>query len=102
MAKYISPHINSREAHQERVVQVFVAPFSNEQIVDYLKNFAGNGDLNVFKWPVGKFQKALAANADLAGLASSPLMLFMVLTILPSISSTDSKVHTHSTRFAET
>ena len=36
-------------------------------------------------WSAAQFQAALLASPEVAGLASSPLMLFMVLTILPSI-----------------
>ena len=43
-------------------------------------------------WSAAQFRAALDASPEVAGLASSPLMLFMVLTILPSISGTGDAV----------
>ena len=86
VSKCIAPHVNSKEADLDRVAQVFVAPFSKQQTVAYVAKFAASQDLNLDQWSAAQFEAALVANTDVAGLASSPLMLFMVLTILPSIS----------------
>ena len=86
MSKCIAPHVNnSKEADLDRVAQVFVAPFSKEQTLVYVENFAASKELNMDHWSAAQFRAALAASPEVAGLASSPLMLFMVLTILPSI-----------------
>ena len=87
VAKCIAPHVNnSNEADLDRVAQVFVAPFSKEQTLVYVEKFAASKELNMDHWSALQFQAALVASPEVAGLASSPLMLFMVLTILPSIS----------------
>jgi hypothetical protein len=92
VAKCIAPHVNnSTKADLDRVAQVFVAPFSKEQTTEYIENFAASKELNMDHWSAAQFQAALVASPDVAGLASSPLMLFMVLTILPSISGDDGK-----------
>jgi hypothetical protein len=83
---YIAPHMYSNEASLERVHQVFVAPFSQEQATEYIQNFAASTALNPDGLSRHWFQGALDANGDLVGMASSPLMLFIVLNILPSIS----------------
>ena len=70
----------------DRVAQVFVAPFSKQQTLTYVDKFTASKDFNMDHWSAAQFEAALIANTDVAGLASSPLMLFMVLTILPSIS----------------
>ena len=77
---------NSKEADLDRVAQVFMAPFSNEQTLVYIDKFAASKDLNMDNWSAEQFRAALDSSPEVAGLASSPLMLFMVLTILPSIS----------------
>ncbi len=64
-----------RAAHRKRTWTVFVAPLSKQQTQAYVEEFAAS---------MAQFGAALAASPDVAGLASSPLMLFMVLTILPS------------------
>ncbi len=93
VSKYIAPHVsNSREADLDRVVQVFVAPFNKEQIHVYVEKFALSKELNMDQWSAAQFQAALHASPDVAGLVSSPLMLFMVLTILPTISADGDKV----------
>ena len=86
VSRCIAPHVNSMEADMGRVAQVFVAPFSRQQTLAYVAKFAASKDLNLDQWSAAQFEAALVANTDVAGLASSPLMLFMVLTILPSIS----------------
>ena len=87
VAKCIAPHVNnSMEADMDRVAQVFVAPFSQDQTDAYVEKFAASKELNMDHWSAAQFRAALEVNTDVAGLASSPLMLFMVLTILPSIS----------------
>ena len=89
MSKCIAPHVNSKEADLDRVAHVFVAPFSQEQTLAHVEKFAASKELNMDHWSAAQFRAALDANTDVAGLASSPLMLFMVLTILPSISGGD-------------
>ena len=84
VSKCIAPHFNSMHGDMDRVAQVFVAPFSKEQTDTYVKKFADSKELNLDDWSAAQFQAALDANPEVAGLASSPLMLFMVLTILPS------------------
>ena len=79
------------EADLDRVTQVFVAPFSKEQTLMYVEKFAASKELNMDHWTAVQFRAALVASPDVAGLASSPLMLFMVLTILPSISGAGGK-----------
>jgi hypothetical protein len=103
VSKCIAPHVNSKEADLDRVMQVFVAPFSKQQTLLYVEKFAASKALNMDHWSAVQFQAALDASPDVAGLALSPLMLFMVLTILPTISGTaetseDEKheVHRHS------
>ena len=87
VSRCIAPHVNnSKQADLDRVAQVFVAPFSKEQTHAYLEKFAVSDELNMDQWSAAQFQAALDASPEVAGLASSPLMLFMVLTILPSIS----------------
>ncbi len=88
VSKCIAPHVISKEADLDRVAQVFVAPFSKEQTLEYVTKFADSKELSMDQWSAAQFQAALDANPEVAGLASSPLMLFMVLTILPSISAT--------------
>ena len=73
----------------ERVAHVFVAPSSKQQTLAYVAKFAASRDRNLDQWSAAEFEAALVANRDVAGLASSSLMLFMVLTILPSISGGD-------------
>ena len=86
VAKCIAPHVNnSKEADLDRVAQVFVAPFSKQQTQAYVAKFAASKELNMDHWSAAQFRAALAASPEVAGLASSPLMLFMVLTILPTI-----------------
>ena len=74
----------------DRVTQVFLAPFSKEQTTAYVAKFAASQELNMDQWSAPQFQAALEANPEVADLASSPLKLFMVLTILPSIASSAS------------
>ena len=62
------------------------ASFIEEQTRALVTKFAASKDWNKHKWSAAQFQAALDASPDVAGLASSPLTLFMVLTILPSIS----------------
>ena len=71
------------ESRPERMTQ---AIDSKEQKLVYVAKFAASKDWNLSEWSAAQFSAALAANPDMAGLASSPLTLFMVLTILPSIS----------------
>ena len=86
MAKCIAPHVNSTEADLDRVAQVFLAPFGKQKAHTYVAKFAASKELNLDHWSVGRFEEALVASPEVAGLASSPLILFMVLNILPSIS----------------
>ena len=87
MAKCIAPHVNnSTKADLDRVAQVFVAPFSKQQTQAYVEKFAASKALNMDHWSAAQFRAGLDSSPEVAGLASSPLMLFMVLTILPSIS----------------
>ena len=92
IAKCIAPHVNSMQANLDRVQQVFLAPFTQQQKLEYITNFAASKHLNSDEWSAAQFRVALDASPELAGLASSPLMLFMVLNILPSIS--DAKPNT--------
>ena len=67
-----------------RVTQVFLAPFNEQQTATYVKKFAASKALNLeTTWPNEKYTQVLRANSEVAGLAESPLMLFMILTALP-------------------
>ena len=63
-----------------------MAPFRRSQIDEYVDAFAKNPAFNQELWTADQFKASLKANADLSALASSPLMLYMVLTILPAMS----------------
>ena len=68
-----------------RVTPVFVAPFNEQQAATYVQKFAHSKALNLETWSSEKYTQVLKANSEVAGLAESPLMLFMVLTVLPLI-----------------
>ena len=70
-----------------RVTHVFVAPFNDQQTATYVKKFANSKALNLETWSSDKYTQVLKANSEVAGLAVSPLMLFMILTVLSLIDS---------------
>ena len=94
VVKCIAPHSNSIDGQgdMDRVLQVFVAPFDERQTRTFVGMFAASSELSVDQWTAAKYTEVLAANPDVKALAESPLMLFMVLTILPLIDN-QRKVH---------